>query len=324
MLFCNAQAQKEKNCKTVFVATTEKAMYQLIERLQDSVLQRDYYNEYKNKSDYFDYVYYAIESDTLMQIKIDCPTMSGKLYNNFYSVYLSNKMSVSFYDNLFRYAKKLIESQNLYIKGYGFSIGICTGKIIKEQYKSTKLNKADAVKAKKMIEQMSLWNFDDSAGFSDLAFYDRNDSVFQNVSEYKVTEEIRKELIKAIKNPYYPNYYLDFYMSRQDTSFMDITGIPTAFKEKYNKRNDYSDPTEEKYAMHILYFNRYKAIADYKYGGISPGKAYLEERKDGYRKKGYKNINNIAAYAYRVQDQILIKHLKEFKKKHPDYSLEYF
>jgi hypothetical protein len=230
-------------------------------------------------------------------------------------------MPIAFYERLFRYAKKLTESKNLYIKSEGFSIVIRTEEIVREQYKSEKINKTDAIKAKRIIEQSKLLSFTAGTSFSDLFIYDRDNDTRYN---YKMTEKIRKALIKAIKKPYYPSYYLDFYMSRQDTSFMDITGIPIEFKKKYNKRTTYSDPTEKEYAKRIWHFNWYKDISDYKYGGISPGKAYLEERKDFYRRKGYMNINAIAEYAYRVQDQILIKHLKEFKKKHPDYPLKYF
>jgi hypothetical protein len=57
---------------------------------------------------------------------------------------------------------------------------------------------------------------------------------------------------------------------------------------------------------------------------LSTGQAYLKRKRDEFREQGYLPINYIEEYAYKKQDKLLIKHLKEFKKKHPDYPLRYF
>jgi hypothetical protein len=87
---------------------------------------------------------------------------------------------------------------------------------------------------------------------------------------------------------------------------------------------------EEVYEKEFLLYDRlqtfliYERIGREEYNGLSAGQAYLQRKRDQFYDKGYMYIYDIAEYAYKKQDELLIKHLKAFKEKHPDYPLNYF
>jgi hypothetical protein len=91
---------------------------------------------------------------------------------------------------------------------------------------------------------------------------------------------------------------------------------------KYNRRQFTDEETV--YYRKLQNFLAYERIGKKEYNGLSAGQAYLQKKRDNFRKKGYLPVNEIAEYADQKQDELLIKHLKEFKKKHPDYPLKYF
>jgi hypothetical protein len=110
-------------------------------------------------------------------------------------------------------------------------------------------------------------------------------------------------------------------MSRQDTLCVDTVGIPDYIKTK-NRRELTAD--EWDYVDRLNRFANYERIGKEIFNGLSAGQTYLQMKRDDFREKGYLPIKYIEEYAYQKQDELLIKHLKEFKKKHPDYPLKYF
>jgi hypothetical protein len=322
MIFCNIHAQGD-SCERIFVATSEKAMYELIEQLQDSILQADYYSrKYDSQSDFSMSYYEGMESiDTLMIAKRNCRrNILGYLeYGNWYQVYLSSKMPIIFYEKLFYYFENLIKSDNLYIKREAVSaISLISGILI-EQYELGRIIKADSLKAKDLIELTILSRIVNYKDLFCISYY-----FSDRYGDKYMTKKIREALVEIIESPYYPSYYLDFYMSRQDTSFLDITDIPDEFIRNYKISHSYPKSPEREYASRLNLFRYYEELSNSKYRGISPGQAYLEERKEKCMYNGYMGIGYIEQYAYKNQDKLLIKHLKAFKKKHPNYTLKYF
>jgi hypothetical protein len=117
-------------------------------------------------------------------------------------------------------------------------------------------------------------------------------------------------------------------MSHQDTLCIDTVGIPANIRPKWKVQ--FTPEELQIYErdlplyMRLQKFLMYAKIGKEEYGGLSAGQAYLQREKDGFYEKGYLPINYIEEYAYKKNDELLIKHLKEFKKKHPDYLLKYF
>ena len=312
----NVYAQADSTDK-VLVATSEKAMYQLFEHLIDRRRQSDYYGShykrYDVKNNFFASYRGEIEStDTLMIAKKYGEfNEAGEFeYWNDYTASLSNKMPTSFYEKLYEYLAKLIEGENIYVKNQAHDAMILVGRILVRRCQSVVSDKADSLETMSLIERSLLSRIIDGQDFYSVYYY------YENYGKEFITDRIREALVEALESPYYPEYYLDFYMSRQDTSILDITDIP----EEFIKNPPSSPSIEQEPNYHRLYrFLHYKELAEYKYGGISPGKAYLEDRKNGYSDKGYMDINAIGMYAYKSRDKLLIKHLEEFRKKHPDY-----
>ena len=87
----------------------------------------------------------------------------------------------------------------------------------------------------------------------------------------------------------YPAEYLDFFISKQDTTFLDTTGISDNIKEIAITGRHYNVPEEnlEDY-WRFRDFIFYKKIGE-ELEGLSPGQAYLNRRKDMFSFKGYLN-----------------------------------
>jgi hypothetical protein len=287
-------------------ATGEKAMHRIYEQLLDSTLANQFlsygsFSPMENK-------------DTVMKIEQYCYWYGGKEYvceSNRYDIYLSNSKPIVFYERFLGYLKSLGEKDNNFYKHYSVKPLDAVREIIIKQYESGKLNKTDSIKALKLIEQVTLSMVND--GYNYYFLY--------GPPKY-MTNAIRQALIKAIEHPFYPESYLNFYMKEVvDTCVLDTTGIPIDVVERYKKGRSYYSG-ELNYMYRLAYFSKYKAIGDKT--GISPGQAYLKEKRDEFTMKGYLSINIIVDYVVRKKDTVLIPYLEEFKKKHPDYPLKPF
>jgi hypothetical protein len=296
-----------------FIVTSEKEMYILYDQMLDSArLYNRYLYEDPLSLDIFSFgCYKDIDSkDTIMKVDQLFSGMSNRSY--FY--YISNQMPVDFYERFLDYLKKIEKRETYFLKHYSTRPLYHIRDILIKQYESGKLNKKDSLKALELMEQTTLRMINDEHAYSIVKKYDKY-----------MTDKICQALINVIENPFYPAEYLDFYMSRQDTSILDTIGMPEYVRDNYMKYNRRQFTDEETvYYRKLQNFLTYEKIGQVEYNGLSAGQAYLQRKKDKFREKGYLSINFIAEYAYQKQDELLIKHLKAFKKKHPDYPLKYF
>jgi hypothetical protein len=312
--YCLISAQNKAPKK--FFATSEKEVYALYNQMLDSARL---YNRYLYPTpvslDIFSFGYYEyIESkDTIMKVK---QVFSG-MGDRGYLYYISNQMSIDFYERFLYYLREIKKKETYFLKDYSTEPLYPIRNILIKQYESGKLNKTDSLKALELMEQTTLRMINDEHAYSIVKKYDKY-----------MTDTIRQALVNVIENPFYPTEYLDFYMSQQDTTCLDITGIPPNIRPKWKVK---FTPEELKaYEEELVLYYRlqrvlmYEKIGREEYNGLSAGQAYLQKKRDGFSEKGYLPINTIAEYAYQKQDELLIKHLKEFKKKHPDYPLKYF
>jgi hypothetical protein len=323
---CLMQAQ-QTDIKKRFVATSEKEMYALCELMIDSTIRTEtdclylYTHENERLGMALLHLKRIDNTDTLMMFVQNCglPMFSDPDFcTNVYFTYISYCMPVAFYARFLDYLKKLRKSKNYHEKNFSFEPLSSIRNILREQYESGKLSKKDSDRALKLIEEISLVNIEEEGDFSFIRWkFDRY-----------MTDKIRKALAHAVDNPVHSSDWLDSYMSLQDTACIDTTGIPANIRPRWKKQ--FTPEELEVYEKEFLLYLRlqkfliYERIGREEYNGLSAGQAYLQEKRDQFYDKGYKNINTIAEYAYKKQDELLIKHLKAFKEKHPDYPLNYF
>jgi hypothetical protein len=303
----------------IFVAISEEDVY----KLYDQMLARARVSDWDiiQKDDFFliDYFKEIDSKDTILKIIQDCDWKGNGDYicGRFYWPYISNCMPIAFYERFLKYLKDVGKRENYFIKDYSTDPLIFIKNILIKRCESGELNKQDSLKARHLIEQTILRLIKDAHNYR---FLYGNDKY--------LTDKIRQALVNVIENPYYPTEYLDFYMSRQDTSCLDTTGIPPDIRPvwKVQFTPEELQVYEKEYPLYdrLQTFLIYEKKGKEKYNGLSAGQAYLQEKKDKFKEKGYVDINVIAEYAYKKQDKLLIKHLKAFKKKHPDYPLKYF
>jgi hypothetical protein len=305
----------------IFIAVSEEEVYKLYEQMLDSARVSNRFLQPGPMADRFGFgLFEGIDSkDTLMRFEQEC---SERFHGDYicdrtYWPYISNCMPISFYERFLNYLKKFDKIENFYIKDYiTGQLGAIMYVIIK-QYESGKLNKNDSLKAQQLIEG-TLWRMIED---------DHNYRVLLSSDKY-ITDKIRQALVNVIENPFYPAEYLDFYMSQQDTASLDTTGIPPNLTVRWKVQ--FTPEELQAYERDLPLYERlrnfriYEEIGREEYNGLSAGQAYLQRKRDNFREKGYLPINEIAEYAYQKQDELLIKHLKAFKKKHPDYPLKYF
>ena len=290
-------------------ATNENEMYKIYEQLLDSALT--------SKNTLISFYFGSIENpDTLMKIEQYCYWYRGypEQYiceQNRYSISLSISMPIAFYENFLEYLKALGNNDNIFNKYYSVYPLYRIKDILINQYETNKLNKEDSLKALKLIEEITLRIILDGYHYQ-----------FLYGSNKYITEKIHQALIETIKHPFYPESYLDFYMNKVvDTTCLDTMGIPNNVKIKYEKWGYVADKEEnKKYDSRLSNFYYYKKLGDE--FGISPGQAFLKEKKEAFPEQGYLNINIIADYAIKYQDSELISKLKDFKMLHPDYPLK--
>ena len=129
-------------------------------------------------------------------------------------------MPLDFYERFLYYLDNYRQSSNIFICIMRIALYALRNGFIKH-YESGKLSKSDSIKALCLIEKATLRIINDSYSYEFL--YGNN--------KY-VTESIREALINAIKNPFYPQCYLDFYLKEVvDTMRVDTTGIPLRWNE---------------------------------------------------------------------------------------------
>lgn len=299
---------QSKVVQQVLFATTEKEMYKIYEQLLDSAIIL--------KDIHVGYIFQEIDSkDTLVKFEQYCYYYRGEDYmceRNRYFSYISNSQSISFYENFLNYLEKLVQNENIFYRNFSTSPLGSISNILITKYESDTLSKEDSLKVLELIEKIMLRRINDG-----------HDYWFLYGGNKYMTENIRQALINVIEHPFYPESYLEFYLNKVvDTTVLDTTGIPVDIQREYKKWKGLYVSGNLDYDLRLARFFTYKRIGDEL--GLSPGQAYLKEKRDEFREKGYLDINAIADYAYKYQDTILIKHLKEFKKKHPDYPLRHF
>jgi hypothetical protein len=318
MCFLSMSAQRI-DVQNVLVATSEKEMYKLYDNMIDSLrlsnrcLCPTVINVFG-----FSFFRELNGTDTVMKFVQNCKKDLGEYTcYNFYQAYLSCDMSMDFYDRLLDYFAKIVDTKENYcIRDQFVDEYAILKRMLVKRYESGKLlNGEDSLKALKLIERTIL----DGITKGHLYF-----SALLETDDKYITDKVRDALINILNDPFYPTEYYEIFMSYQDTSFADTTNIPDATKLKYyKKRNLHPSPDESVYYSQLSKFSWYEKTG--KKQGLSPGQAYLKHISSYFgRQKGYLDIYIIERYANKKQDELLIKHLKEFKKKHPDYPLKYF
>lgn len=303
-------AQSQPPVQHKLIATTENEMYSIYEQLLDSAIAL--------KRPLISYYFGSIEnSDTLMKIEQYCYWYRGfpEQYiceKERYDVFISALMPVEFYERFLNFLIQLGKKDNIFNKYYSVYPLYRIKDILINRYEYGKLSMTKSLKVLKLIEDATL-----------RLILDAHDYRFLYGNNKYITENIRSALVNVIEHPFYPESYLDFYLKEVvDTMVLDTTGIPIEIKKEREKWKGLYVSGNLDYDLRLARFDTYKMIGDEL--GLSPGQAYLEEKKKAFREKGYLDINVIADYAYKTQDTLLIKHLKEFKKKHPDYPLRHF
>ena len=312
---CLAYAQRIDK-QEIFVATSEEEMYKLYNQLLDSsrVSNRFLSPSGGMYSDYFGFsFFYELESrDTIMKIVQRCEWKSNDEYicDRFYPSYISNSMPIDFYERFLNYLEQLNRIENYFIKDNINGLLFPILRIVINQYESGILNNQDSIKARELIEETILRLIND----------DHNYRSLRSTYDKYMTDNIRQALVNVIDNPFYPTEYLDFFMSQQDTTFLDTTGIPPnihpRFKERLTPEELEIYEKELPLLKRLQNFRMYERIGREEYNGLSAGQAYLQRKRDWFYEKGYLQINHIEDYANEKQDELLLKHLKEFKKKH--------
>ncbi|MBR2196582.1 MAG: hypothetical protein IJ911_13345 [Salinivirgaceae bacterium] len=293
----------------VFVARTETEAYNIYGQLLD--------NAKMLKSRLIGYYFRPIENaDTIMKIEQKCYYSEyHKEYicdEDEYEIALSNKMSIDFYERFLTFLKNLKNDEHIYNKFYSCYPLSTIKTILQNRYESGDLDRPDSLKVLALIEEITLRRIIDGHSFKFLY----GDSIY-------MTERIKKALMYAIDNPYYPKSYLDYYINYMvDTACLDTTGIPIEIRTEFERRKGLYVSGNDDYDVRLSKHNYYTLLGNEM--GITPGQAYIEEKKRSFSEKGYLNINEIAYYAHKTQDSLLIEHLMQFKKNHPDYQLRYF
>jgi len=329
---CLANAQRIDK-QQVFIATSEEEVYKLYNQMLDTARLSNYFLSPNPMVARFGFGFFdeMKSNDTIMKFVQDCKWnryIPGSGYNDEYIcersywLYLSNSMPIDFYERFLKHLKQLDKIENYYIKSNIYTPLRPIMDIIIKQYESGKLNVQDSIKARQLIEEtlLSIINNEHDCSIVLMKQYDKY-----------ITDKIRQALIDIIENPFYPTEYLDFYMSKQDTLCVDTIGIPDYIKAK-GRRGHFTDE-EWDYIDRLERFFNYERIGRERYNGLSAGQAYLQEKREGFREKGYLPINYIEKYAYQKNDTLLIKYLKEFRKKYgedynkqqnPYFHLKYF
>lgn len=217
----------------VFVATSEKEVYEIYNQMLDSARLSNYFLEPHPMIEKFSFGYFEeIESkDTLMKFEQECrKNFQDHICQRVYWSYLSNNMPINFYEHFLLYLKQLDRIENYYIKSSINGQLLPIMRIMINQYESGKLNEQDNIKAQQLIEETMLRLINDNHNYRWLTNHDKY-----------ITDKVRKALVNVIQNPFYPVEYLDFYMSQQDTLKVDTVGIPDYIKKKYEKERFYAD-----------------------------------------------------------------------------------
>ncbi len=307
--------------KKVFAAKTEEEMYNIYTQFIDSS------SIYKELS--FSYINDFNSNDTIMKIEQLYGWHRGYATickQNRNRVYISSNMQIDFYERFYHYLDSLRQKESY----YSYFLSVVPLYFLRRNFiklfESGKLNREDSIKTLNMIENVTIKIINDKYDFTFL--------YFNNTSEY-MTENIRQALIKKIKHPFYPEIFLNYYMNNiVDTSDINISNIPIEIKEKLDKKklkslaNEYE--LQKKYGFERI--SKYEYILNKYYFykeighklGISPGQAYLNKKKKMYPYKGYLDINAIADYSGKCEDDTFILYLENFQKKHPDYKLRPF
>jgi len=317
--------------QNIFVATTEQDMYKLYEQMLDSVMVSNRFLSPSGgtRDDHFAIGWFKEigSKDTIMKFvqRCDWTRLEGNyICDRFYRSYISNAMPIDFYERLLNYFKKVGERENYLLKQESTNQLPFIANIIMNQYESGQLNRADSIKARVLIEETILRLITDAHAYQHLKRFGRE----VNKYDKYVTDTIRQALINVLENPFYPTEYLGFYMSFQDTTSIDTIGIPPnirpIWKAQFTPEELEVYEKERRLYQRLQLFLLYERIGREEYDGLSAGQAYLRRKREGFREQGYLPINNIADYAHEKQDELLIKHLKEFKKRHPDYPLRHF
>jgi hypothetical protein len=304
-------------------ATSEAEVYELYDRMLDSVRTTNdclYATGSLSDASVFSLSFFEEMNgtDTIMKFEQYCKERyNTPSMDNFYIASLSCDMPMDFYERFLDYFASLDTRENYCIrKSFVRDYSSLKDMLVKRYESGRLLNKEDSLKALKLIERTELENI--TRGY----LYPSG----RDIDDKYMTDKIRMALVNVIKHPFYPKEYYEIFLSYQDTSFADTTNIPDTTRIRLKYRENYGVtaffyPEERDYYVQLNRFFWYEGEG--RREGLSPGQAYLKYISSFFHQKGYVRIDIIEEYAYKRQDELLLKHLKEFKKKHPDYPLKY-
>lgn len=322
LLICQhsmASAQQKATPET-FVAVTEHETYALYDRMIDSLrISNRYIVSNPASGDYFGIGYFdELDSrDTIMKFEHSSVIEGQKRY---YNSYISNRQPIAFYGRFMDYLKKAELRESYFLKEDITKQIFYIRLLLIKRYESMELSLDESAEALQLMERATLW------------MINGRHSLGITVNYPYVTDSIRQALIHAIDHPFYPEEYLEYYMDykREHEPFIAVDTVDVPDKIKKKLQEIWGDTAagrltdEEAFYYSHTYRWFYYAMLGKEWGGLSAEEAYWEEKRRDFKETGYLNINAIAEYAHRTQDQMIIEHLKRFKEKHPDYPLMYF
>jgi hypothetical protein len=237
----------------------------------------------------------------------------------YYEGRLSLNMPLDFYERLYDYLDSLYKTGDYYNMFASIEPLNVMKKACINYLESDKLSYNDSLRAYQLLQKVLIRIARDANDF-----YFLRDT---NMDKY-ITDTIRKILIEKVKNPFYPDFYVNYYMSliAPDTiAIIDTSGIPEEIKNEFpyyfhviKFKKKYGDKLFKDYDIRL---NRFYYLEDLgKEMGISPGKAYLWKKIKKYPYRGFLHLYPILHYAKMNNDTLLLRHLNEFKKKYPSYK----
>lgn len=311
-IFLGVQATDEKYFGLKLTATTEKEMYKIYEQFLDSMIHFKIDNRITSI-----WLRTLKSKDTLMILERYCIIpfgYGGQRYETSYGMYISDTQPISFYQRFLIYLESLWREDNTYYKNVSCGPLVELRQMFIKKYETEELSAKERKAVFEIIEHTTLRLIKNSRYYYFLF----------RIDERYVTKKIRQALVESIDNPFYSESYWDFYFQKGfvDTMTIDTTGMPAyiiKLAPKYPKPPYIHIKEEYQQSVSKLYkFYKYEEMG--RELGLSPGQAYIADAKKRFRRNGCTDINPITEYAVIKKDTLLIEHLKEFRRKHPDNS----
>jgi hypothetical protein len=288
-------------------AKSEIEVYQIFEQLLDTTIRH-------KKMSFFSVKLFN-SKDTLMKIEQNYYFYRGNINDviyepNRYNVYISKSMSIDFYKRFGNYLNDLGKSENIFYKLFSLQPLYALRTLMIERYETKTFDSKNNEILSNFIENLTLRILKEGYNF----YFLRNNETY-------LTETIKNAIIEVVNDPFYPECYLDYYLEEiVDTSILQINDIPEYVINQYKRKGFLEDSIlRSKYESRICLYLAYKKIAED--DGVSIVDAFLNEKKKKFMYHGFLDINDIAFYAVKTRDSLLISNLKAFTIKYPEYQL---